>query len=303
MCIINVQEMNSLQTKTLIFFSSGPYFGNFLPDSYVVEYTLELSLFIRELRTLDITEFPVICYDNDNLKLASMAFWIFESIGYSVKLLYGDISIFSSLNQKLISTSKNDLPRSQILMDIDINKLLNIKFYDSVSLELTLPLYLTIGPDINAEKVKKYLLNNNVPDDFDGFILSGPFAGIIGILLKYLGNYQNRIFLGEWKDLNLLRVISTKNDTFYSAAGSIYYDAVEGGNEEEMKVTSRGYDDEIDSPKTPYLNDIKSPEPVKEISTVDPYDSHLMISKSSLMAPKPQVKDELQGYHCACQAF
>jgi hypothetical protein len=269
-----------------------------------VEYPLELSLFIRELRTLDITEFPVICYDNDNLKLASLAFWIFESIGYSVKLLYGDISIFSSLNQKLIFSSKNDLPRSQILMDIDINKLLNIKFYDSVSLDLSLPLYSTIGPDLNSEAVKKYLLKNNIPDDFDGFILSGPFAGIIGILLKYLGNYQNRIFLGEWKDLDFLKVVSSKRDTFYSAAGSVYYDAVEGGNkEEEEEVTQRENEvDEIDSPKTPYLNDMKSSEPEKEISTVDPYDSHLMISKSSLMT-KPQGQDDTQGYHCACQAF
>lgn len=298
MCFINVKELKSLRTKTLLFFSQGPYFGKLLPGSHIVEYPLELSIFIRELRKLDITDFPVICYDNDNLKIASLAFWIFESLGYSAYLLYGNISIFSDLGEKLQDTSKGDLPRSQILMEIDINKLPNIKTYDSVVLELIQPLCQTIGVEFNHQTVTKYLHDNKVPEDFDGFILSGPSAGLIGALLKYLGNNSNKIFLGEWKDLDFNRRVSSKPETFYSAVGSVYYDAEDVLSDENPQKNEVN-NTETKRPETPELPKTKGS--IVEGETANPYSSPLMIAKSSI--PPEKTDDDFQGYHCKCQVI
>ncbi|OMJ71195.1 hypothetical protein SteCoe_30661 [Stentor coeruleus] len=297
MCFINVKELKSLRTKTLLFFSQGPYFGKLLPDSHIIEYPLELSIFIRELRKLDITDFPVICYDNDNLKIASLAFWIFESLGYSVYLLYGNISTFTDLGEKLQDTSKGDLPQSQILMEIDINKLPNVKTYDSVVFDLSQPLYKAIGTEFNHQTVKKYLYDNNIPEDFDGFVLSGQYSGLIGALLKYLGNNSNKIFLGEWKDIDFNRRVSSKPETFYSAIGSVYYDAEDVLTDEEPQKNEVN-NTETKRPETPELT--KTEGSFIE-DKANPYSTPLMIAKLSI--PPEKNDNDIQGYHCKCQVI
>ncbi|OMJ88399.1 hypothetical protein SteCoe_9722 [Stentor coeruleus] len=321
MCFINVKELKSLRTKTLLFFTQGPYFGKVLLNSHIIEYPLELSIFIRELRKLDITDFPVICYDNDNLKIASLAFWIFESLGYSVYLLYGNIMTFLDLGEKLQDTSKGDLPQSQLLMEIDINKLPNVKTYDSVVLDLNQPLYQAIGSDFNHQTVKKYLHDNNIPEDFDGFTLSGQYAGLIGALLKYLGNNSNKIFLGEWKDIDFNRRVSSRPETFYSAVGSVYYDAEDALIDEEPQKNEEGNtetknpetlgltitnesmieEDNIKTKNSETLGSTITKENIIQDKTVNPYSSPLMISKSSTQPGKND--DDFQGYHCKCQVI
>lgn len=300
MCIINIQDLASFHTKTLIFFSSGPYFGKLLPNSYTIECS-DLSILIHDLRKLDITEFPIICYDNEDLKIASLAFWIFESLDYSVKLLYGDMSIFSLKGQNLVTTSKKDLPQSKVLMDIDMSKLPKIKNYDSLAYTLVLPLYATIGTDFKSKMVKKYLLQNNIPDDLDGSLLCGPFSGIIGALLKYLGNYQNRVFLGEWKDLSFKSKSSSKPGTFYSAVGSVYYDAVEAISDGEMVSLGENKKNIDEDPQNNVGKECLSLQDEKETENPDLYSSHLKSVKSIAEEPKNTRLEESQGYHCLCK--
>ncbi|OMJ75632.1 hypothetical protein SteCoe_25189 [Stentor coeruleus] len=312
MCIINIEDLSSFQNKTLIFFSSGPYFGKLLPNSYTIEYS-DLSILIRDLRRLDISDFPVICYDNEDLKIASLAYWIFESLDYLVKILYGDMNIFSLKGQNLVTTSKHDLPQSNILMDIDITKLPKVKIYNSLAYELIFPLYITIGTDLTSKLVKKYLKQNNIPEDLDGCLLCGPFSAVVGALLKYLGNYQNKIFLGEWKDLGFKSKNSSKPgtfysaaesvyyDAFYSAAESVYYDAVETISDAEVVSQGKGKKNIEEDPQNNIGKECPNSEAEKETETPVLYNSFLKHTKSITEEPKNPIPEESQGYHCLCQ--
>ena len=74
MCIINVKDLSSLLNKTLIYFTSNPLNCKILPGSYICLVPESISQFIQELRKLNITSFPIICYDNEEMRLASTAF-------------------------------------------------------------------------------------------------------------------------------------------------------------------------------------------------------------------------------------
>jgi hypothetical protein len=281
MSIINPRDLHQFPTKTLIFFTTAEEIPELVPNSYVYKVSDDISDMIKEMRRFDISTFPVICYDNENLVLASKAFFVFEALEYSVFVLYGNLEMLLDYGLELSKENLGTLKLSEIAMEIDVNKLPNMEPVDSSSLVLVYPPYKTIGNYVDMEEAKDFFLVNEISLLSKPTILSGENASVIGLFFRYLGNTEIKVFLGYWSLREKRSGTLSRPETYYSAAGTVYFDA-----EEEEKRSEA---------KSPTASDVKSRFSTGEANH---YAQHLMVGKKSVAEnkePPAQV-----GYQCSC---
>ena len=227
MSLISIKELEKLPNKTLIYFtSSTPLL--FLPSSYIYINISPLAQFIQDLRRFNIQCFPIICYDNEDMKLSSTAYWVFMALGYEAKVLYGGISACEQEGAMLTSTYPEKIPYHSTLHDIDLERLPNVEYQTTYVGDLPFLLYEVLGSEITQEKLKKLLSHHSITFEYDGIVVSGPAAAVFGVILTYLNRKDIRVFLGAWNDTAIInRKPPAKPDTFYTMAESVYYDAMD----------------------------------------------------------------------------
>ena len=278
MCIINAKELPLLMNKTLIYFASNPTTSKTLPDSYIFWAPDNLTQFIHELRSFDIPKFPVVCYDNEEMKLSSKAFWIFEAMGYDAIVLYGDINLYQYQGIQLVSNNLGPILYGRKLMEIDINRLNSKLNNEFIEIIFEQELRKVIGDECSIEKAQHFLEKFQTGSN-ENFYLRGRNCQVIGLLLKYTGKNNVMVFLGEW---NIHNREPSKSSNYYSASESIYYDACE-----EF------------SPDTEEIHYAKTE--IYDKSDARHYSEPLMIGYNNKSARKDNIDE--QGYHCRCRIY
>ncbi|OMJ73853.1 hypothetical protein SteCoe_27369 [Stentor coeruleus] len=236
MSIISVKDLPNLKDKTLIYFASSIPF-DVLPDTFVCIVNEDLSNFVFKLRKIDILYFPIICYDDGDMKFASQAFWIFKAMGYPVFVLYGGIKACEDEGLELMSNCAPPLLEKKDPQFIDFNKLPKL-CPDAVTVKaLPFLFYEVLGQDITEEKVKKVLEAHRIDYNYSNCTLKGKCAGVFSLFLLYLKFSDVKVFLGEWSEPVPFRSgNSLAPETFHTVAESVYYDAIEGQSLSTNKV-------------------------------------------------------------------
>ena len=240
MSLISVKELEKLPSKTLIYFTSSTPLV-FLPGSYIYNSASALGGFIQDLRRFNIQCLPVVCYDDEDMRLSSMAYWVFRALGLEAMVLYGGIHACEEEGAKLTSTYPEEIPYLEAMLEIDLERLPNVEYQSTAVNELPFLLYEVLGSGITQEKVRKLLSHHNIEYECEGVVLSGPAAPVFGVILMYLRKREIKVFLGAWSDAELInRKPSAKPETFYTVAESVYYDALDETPDdlEEVQETS-----------------------------------------------------------------
>jgi hypothetical protein len=257
----SVESGISIGSSTLIYFTTNSDVQEVLKNSYVYVVPTDLSSFVYDLRRFDIVNFPIICYDDQNMELASKAHWVFESIEYFSVVLYGSLENFKTQGAATTPNNLGPIKFSEILMEINLNQLSNVHSDEYVVQELSLPLYTTIGTVCTVEKVQEYLELNEINTVNKDSVITGENSAVLGILLKFCGLKGIKVFLGEWASIHPNRD-SSKTEGFFSMVGSVYYDPIEEKHSDS--------ETELTRERTVTFKD---PDP-------DHYNNHLMIEKT-----------------------
>lgn len=228
MSIISVKDLYNIENKTLIYFASFVPL-DVLPDTFLCIVGEDLSDLVYKLRKIDILYFPIICYDDGDMKLASQAFWVFKAMDYPVYVLYGGIKACEDEGLELVSNAAPPLLEKKDPQPIDLNKLPKLCIEAVPVRALPFLFYEVLGHDITREKVKKVLEIHGIDYNYSNCTLKGKGVGVFSLFLLYLKFSDVKVFLGEWSEPTPPRFgNSLAPETFHTVAESVYYDAIEG---------------------------------------------------------------------------
>lgn len=219
MCLITLEDLKKLNKKTLIYFAAEEDEQTYIEESFKIVVGQELNALVKELRVLDVKNFPIVCYDNEDLSLASRAYWIFEAMDYEVKILVTSRGLGRPIRPV------GPLPHKTQISHIDISRISNSILYQTQEFNLLCPIVPNIAKDLSQDRVRNFLEGQQIPVEIEGTQLIGFYAEQIAALLKYLDNDVN-VLLTEVK-MRTKTVESKFNETFVSLPESIYYDAEE----------------------------------------------------------------------------
>ena len=238
MCIINSKDIQAIPKKTIIYFTqkTNNYFH--IPNSYVYLVPADLSQMIFEMRRFDITHFPIICYDNSNMQLASRAFWIFEALGYEALVVYGNVDLFVQQRVALVKENLGAISHSTIPMEITPGKLDWVDGTESPLEDLFGALRESIQNYCSPAKVEKFLRSLGLDLGKNDWCFSGRDCELLGVLMRYIGKTQAVASLGEWREVGHSRATS-RTEMFFSLVSTVYFD-VEEANESEVVVREEG---------------------------------------------------------------
>jgi hypothetical protein len=234
MSIISVKELNELPSKTLIYFTSEISLSSIIPQSHVYNMPSNLSRCIYELRKFYVSSFPIVCYDDEEMRLSSQAYWIFKALGYDALVLYGGIKACEEQQVALTPLHPESIPLHPDLHQID-KILLPMSGSGSIKVDdLPFLLYEVLGQEINKQKVHKLLDMHAISRDYENSVISGYSAPVFGVILIYL-DINVRVYLGDWQEIDPIKTNEEHPETFHTVAESIYYDAIEADLGEYFK--------------------------------------------------------------------
>ena len=216
MCLISVEELRGLKQKTLIYFSSEEDDMPYLEDSVKIVVDQGINELVQLLRLIDFETFPIICYDDQDLELASKAFWIIDSFDFDTKVLVQSRGISRSFRPSL-NLSLKDSPSH-----LDISKITNSILYIPQQFSLESPIVPNISKNFSVKVVKKFLNSQKIPTEANGLQLNGQFAEQIALLLRYLGN-NVAVLLTQIKS-RTKTIASKSNELYNSLAPTEYFD-------------------------------------------------------------------------------
>ena len=219
MCLISIEDLKRLDKKTLIYFAAEEDEQTFIEDSYKIVVGQELNELVMELRVLDLKIYPIVCYDNEDLLLASRAFWILEAMDYDVKILVTSRGLGRPIRPI------GPVPHKEQISHVDISKISNSVLRQTQEFNLLWPIVPYIAKDLSQDKVRTFLEGQKIPVEIEGTQLVGFYAEQIAALLKYL-DQDVSVLLTEVR-MRTKTAVSKFNDTFVSMPESVYYDAEE----------------------------------------------------------------------------
>ena len=226
MSIINSNEIEAIPSKTIIYFTQKTNTYLHLPDSYVYTVPHDLSLMIFEMRRFDIAKFPIVCYDNSNMQLASRAFWIFEALGYSALVVYGNLELFVQQGANLVKENLGAINYSSTLMEIGPGKLDWVNGVEGTVEDLFEALYQSVQTYCSPEKIAEFIRGIGLDLEKSDWCFSGRNCELLGLLMRESGGLRVEVSLGEWSEL-ASNTESSRTETFFSLASSVYYDIEE----------------------------------------------------------------------------
>lgn len=230
MSIIQTKELAPIPTKTLIFFqpSPGQSSNRTLKNSFTYTWVDSFSQIVQDFRSFDIKNFPIICYDEGDMHLASLAYCIFKSMNLEVLVLYGGLRACEVEGLALAEQASVSVPSRAELREVDVNLLVNVSFRQSTCKCLPFSVYEVIGRDITVSKVKKLLDLHGIILSEDLKVLSGPSASLIALFVVYFGLDFPAVYLGDWiYETSEISERKQDDEVFHSIADSVYYDALE----------------------------------------------------------------------------
>ena len=180
---------------------------------------------VQDFRLFDIKNFPIICYDEGDMQLASLAYCVLQAMSLEVLVLYGGLRACEVEGLALAEHPSLAVPRRADLRDVDVNLLVNVNFRQSTCKCLPFSVYEVIGKDITVSKVKKLLDLHGIILNEDLKVLSGPSASLLALFVVYFGLDFPPVYLGDWSYTGNEQ--NREDEVFHSIAESVYYDALE----------------------------------------------------------------------------
>ena len=232
MSFVFVRELEVIEKKTLI------YFTNLLPiftlnESYTYVVPENFCKFVFDLRHFSIQNFPIICYDDGDMLLASKAYCILKSMNYNALVLYGGLKASEEEGLALIPYRSESIPFIDSPIEIDSSKLHNTQICTFTVKNFPFSIYDVIGKNLTKEKLKKLIETNGIRINCENKVLAGPSASILALILVFFGESFPNVYLGEWFEARAPIRKLTKPETFQTP-GTVYYDA-EAEEEEKEK--------------------------------------------------------------------
>ena len=216
MCLISGEELKGLKQKTLIYLSSEEDDMPYIEDSVKIIVDQGINELVHVLRLIDFESFPIICYDDQDLELASKAYWIIDALDFDVKVLVQSRGISRSFRPSANPNIKESPSH------LDISKISNSIHYTPEEFDFNSPIVPNISKNFSIEVVKKFLDSQKIPTEADGLQLTGQCAEQIALLLKFIGN-NVAVLLTQIKS-RTKTVTSKANEVYYSIAASEYFD-------------------------------------------------------------------------------
>ena len=235
-----VRELGLVEKKTLV------YFTNLLPiltlaESYTYVVPEKFSRFVYDMRHFSIQNFPIICYDDGDMLLASKAYCVLRSMNYEALVLYGGLKACEEEGLSLIPCSSERIPVQEGAKEIDSSKLHNTQICAFMVRPFPFSIYDVIGKNISKERLKRLLETNGICINCGSKVLAGPSASILALILVYFGENFPNVYLGEWFEPTAPLRKLTKPETFQTP-GTVYYDAE--SEDEEKSFPFNGEEEE-----------------------------------------------------------
>ena len=188
----------------------------YIEDSVKIIVDQSINELVQILRLINFETFPIICYDDQDLELASKAFWIIDALDFDVKVLVQSRGLSRGF-RPLASLNPKESPSH-----LDISKITNSSNYNPVEFNLDSPIVPNISKNFSIEVVKNFLDSQKVPIEANGLQLTGQCAEQIALLLRFIGN-NVAVLLTQIKS-RTKTLASKTNEVYFSIAASEYFD-------------------------------------------------------------------------------
>jgi hypothetical protein len=237
MSLVKAEELSRIPSPTFIYLASKTPVQT-IPGSFVYRAPTSFKDLVSDFSRFEAPSFPIICYDDGDMRLASHAFWVFSALHMPVLVLYGGLKACEEENLPLSVSFTFTLPQSLKPSPVDSELLLKSASSGLNIENLPFSLYDVLGVDLSVEKLKKLLRTHGIRFDVEGENIIGKCAAEFGVMVVYMGISDVKVFIDEWEESKARPKLSIAPESYRTGVGTVYYDAEEGRisdleNEEE----------------------------------------------------------------------